>query len=440
VLKINWFSPLPPAQSGIASYAAQLLPVLARRHKVTVWTDQAEVAPEIGHSLPLAHYQPAHPPWRALNNADVSIYHLGNHGGFHSGIWEVSRQHPGIVVLHDLCVHDFFEMVFLRIQHRPDAYFAILEQWYGQEGRHAAEAFCAGGISAASMTQLFPLTRAMVQGALGVITHTSGALEAIREVPACPVAVLDFPYVAADEARYRGWLAARRAAARPPYRLVVFGYLNRNRRLEAILEALAGIPQRQHFRLEICGQLWNESHIRSQIERWQLGSLVSLHGFLPENQVEQKLSTADLAINLRYPSMGEASLSQLQFWDYGLPTLVTRTGWYASLPEDATAFVRPEHEVADIQAHLRALLDDPGAFQQMGARGRQTLAQHDPEKYLEAMTQFAADALESAARVPALALAQTVGRDLSAWLDPAASQYLLERASQAIAKLAEKSP
>jgi hypothetical protein len=32
VLKINWFSPLPPARSGIAqNFAMQLLPALARR-------------------------------------------------------------------------------------------------------------------------------------------------------------------------------------------------------------------------------------------------------------------------------------------------------------------------------------------------------------------------------------------------------------------------
>jgi len=163
-----------------------------------------------------------------------------------------------------------------------------------------------------------------------------------------------------------------------------------------------------------------------------LSSLVKLPGFLPESLVEQKLSTADLAINLRYPSMGEASGSQLQFWDYGLPTLVTRTGWYASLPEDAVAFVRPEREVADIQAHLRAFLADPGAFRAMGERGRRALKNHDPESYVDAMTRFAAEVLRLAPRLSALALARRIGSDLTEWLPAAASPYLLERASQEI--------
>lgn len=433
MLKINWFLPLPPARSGIAqNFAMQILPALARRHEVVLWTDQDQVAPEVQSIASVARYDPAAPPWREINDGTVSIYHLGNQPDLHGGIWQVSVRQPGIVVLHDLCLHDFFFMFWVHYRKDRASYLAALERWYGEDGRRAGEAFCKGGISPGSMAQQFPLTREATRGALGVVTHSSRALADLKEAPACPIAALNHPYVAAAESRYQRWLAARKAAPHPPYRLVVFGYLSRNRRLEAILEALAGIPEREQFRLDICGQIWDEGHIRTQIERLGLGSLVKLLGFLPESLVEQKLSTADLAINLRYPSMGEASGSQLQFWDYGLPTLVTRTGWYASLPEDATAFVRPEHEVEDIQSHLRAFLADPGAFRAMGERGRQSLENNDPEKYVDAMTQFAAVALRRSPLVPAMALAGRVGNDLSAWLHPAASAYLLDRASQEI--------
>jgi len=433
VLKINWFSPLPPAHSGIAhNYAMQILPVLAKRHETILWTDQDYVAPEVESIARVAHYEPANPPWRALNDADISIYHLGNHGGIHGGIWQASRQHPGIVVLHDLCLHDFFAMVFLRTLEQPAAYLAALERWYGEEGRRAGEAFRIGGIGAETMAQQFPLTREAARGALGIVTHSHRMLEELDETPACPVAALDHPFAPAGDLRYQGWMAARRATPGPPYRLVVFGYLSRNRRLDAILEALAGVPEREQFRLEICGQLWDESHIRNEIERLRLGPLVNLHGFLPEDQVEAQLSTAHLALNLRFPSMGEASGSQLQFFDYGLPTLVTRTGWYASLSEDTTAFVRPEHEAEDIRAHLRDFLTDPGAFGAMGERGRQSLRRHDPEKYVDAIVRFASAALDFSPRIPALDLAGRIGNDFTQWLPPDAGAYLLERASQEI--------
>jgi len=421
-----------PARSGVAHYAMRVLPVLARSHDVVLWTDQDQVSTEVHDIARVARYEPAAPPWREVNNGAISIYHLGNHPDLHAGIWQVSTQQPGIVVLHDLCLHDFFFTLSGRHKKDRAAYWNAMERWYGQEGRESAAAFCAGGVSAESMPQNFPLTREATRYALGAITHCGGALDELNETPACPTAALELPYAAAGESRYRARLAARDGVPCPPYRLVVFGYLNRNRRMGAVLEALAGIGEREEFRLDICGQLWDESHIRTEIERLGLSSIVSIHGFLSDDQVEQKLSTANLAINLRYPSMGEASLSQLQFWDYSLPTLVTRTGWYASLPEDATAFVRPESEVADIQAHLRAFLADPGTFRAMGERGRRSLKNHDPEEYVKAMTRFAAEALGLSPRVSALALAGRIGRDLTEWLPAAASPYLLERASKEI--------
>jgi glycosyltransferase involved in cell wall biosynthesis len=287
------------------------------------------------------------------------------------------------------------------------------------------------------MAQRFPLTREAVWGALGVITHSGNALEDLHETPVSLVAALDFPYAATEESRYRSWMALRSAAPGPPYRLVVFGYLSRNRRLGALLEALAALGEREQFRLDICGQLWDESHIRMEIERLGLNSLVNIYGFLPDSQVERELSTAHLAINLRYPSMGEASLSQMQFWDYGLPTLVTHTGWYASLGEDATAFVRPEYELADLQSLLRAFLADPGAFRAMGERGRQRLKNHDPGKYVDAIVEFASRALDRAPRIPALELAGRIGNDLAQWLHPAASAHLLERVSQEVFTMCE---
>jgi hypothetical protein len=71
--------------------------------------------------------------------------------------------------------------------------------------------------------------------------------------------------------------------------------------------------------------------------------------------------------------MGESSISQLQIWEHGLPSLVTAVGYYATLPEETVAFVRPSHELEDIQAHLRRFLADPAAFSRMGLAGRRYL-------------------------------------------------------------------
>ena len=39
-MRLNWFSPLPPARTEIANYTVRLLPALCASCDVTLWTDQ----------------------------------------------------------------------------------------------------------------------------------------------------------------------------------------------------------------------------------------------------------------------------------------------------------------------------------------------------------------------------------------------------------------
>ena len=122
------------------------------------------------------------------------------------------------------------------------------------------------------------------------------------------------------------------------------------------------------FRLDIYGPVWDSAYVRTQIQTLGLQGVVKLHGFVPAEELDAALATAHLAVNLRNPTMGESSFSQLQIWDHALPTLVSQVAWYAKLPENAVAFVRSEHEVLDIQRHLNAFIADPDRFSEMGMR------------------------------------------------------------------------
>jgi hypothetical protein len=114
--------------------------------------------------------------------------------------------------------------------------------------------------------------------------------------------------------------------------------------------------------------------------------------------------------------MGEASGSQLRIWYHALPSLVTDVGWYSSLSRDTVAHVRPEHEVADIQSHLQAFLNNPEPFAQMGQRGLRILReQHDPEKYVQTILDFAANAGQFRVRKTAYDLARKVGELIGPW-------------------------
>jgi glycosyltransferase involved in cell wall biosynthesis len=205
-----------------------------------------------------------------------------------------------------------------------------------------------------------------------------------------------------------------------------------------LLQTLAQFPQKDKFLLDIYGEVWDPGHIRKQIQALGLGRMVTLRGFASESELDVALGNADLAVNLRYPTMGEASISQLRIWAHGLPSLVTRIGWYGGLPDDVVAHVRPENEALDIQQHLNAFLAEPDRFARMGEHGRRLLAeQHSVEKYVDAVLDLAVQAKEFRPRAVAYKLAERVGISMNAWSDALASDEALRKVAEEIQALTE---
>ena len=77
-MTVGFYSPLPPARTGVADYAAALLAELRRHGRV-------EVAPR---------------------RCGVALYHLGNNA-LHAAIYRRALERPGVVVLHDAVLHHF---------------------------------------------------------------------------------------------------------------------------------------------------------------------------------------------------------------------------------------------------------------------------------------------------------------------------------------------
>lgn len=417
-MRLNWFSPLPPARTEVAFYAVRVLKALARRADLVLWVDQEEVAPLPGLPAEVRRYHPDHVPWAEVNRADLSIYHIGNNQDFHGAPWLVSRRHPGVVVLHDVCLPLLFVGLFRKRLRDRAAYCDLMTRHYGDIGASLAAAFWDDCLTTEHMARRCPLTAPAIEGALGVLVHTPGAYELLQAERRWPLAYQPLAY---DPAPVR---PPRAGPPRPgePYRLVLFGHISANRRLEPVLDALATLPERERFHLHVYGSLWDPQRIESRACRPELRRCVTLHGFVPDAELEAGLEAAHLAINLRHPTMGEASGCQLKIWDHALPSLVTAEGWYATLPSSAVARVRPEHEADDLRHHLRRFLAEPEAFARMGEEGRRLLkAQHGTEAYAEALLGLCAEAVRHRPQALSYYLAERAGAVLGAWGGGAAS-------------------
>src|SRR6476620_6813446 len=109
MLKLAYFSPLTPQRSGIADYSEALLPHLAENAEIDLFVDGfSPTNTEITSSFDVFDYKDSPAVLDGLLKYDAVIYHMGNDHRYHSGIYKVSREHPGIVVLHDFALQHFF--------------------------------------------------------------------------------------------------------------------------------------------------------------------------------------------------------------------------------------------------------------------------------------------------------------------------------------------
>ncbi|HEV8130815.1 MAG TPA: glycosyltransferase [Acidobacteriota bacterium] len=441
-MKLNWFSPLPPARTEIANYTLRLLPLLSRQAHLTLWTDQNEWEEQLENYGEVRRYRLEQMPWADVNRGDVSIFHIGNNIEFHESIWWVSRCHAGLMILHDVCLVYLFNGLYTAQRSALEAYFdqrpTFFGNWRNLDGAASEQA---DPDSADPMWRHYPLTLLTLENALGAIVHTQGAFDKLKQENLWPVAYAPLPFspksceIHSDPST----LHKSRAGGRPPFRLVIFGFLGQNRRLDAVLKALSDFSGRDQFHLDVYGELWNHEDVCAQIRSLGLEELVDLHGFVSDSELDAALCEAHMAINLRYPTAGEASASQLRIWAHALPSLVTKVGWYATLPSDAVAFVRPAHENTDIQSHLRDFLADPGRFARMGEKGRYILEnEHTPDRYVQTILALAAKAEVFRPRAVSYRLAERVGGLMSDCMDANASEQAFRNAAAEIYTLTGK--
>ena len=103
-LKLRVWTPLPPQRSGVADHNFLLLPALGQIADVSVVVDDD---PSAGLQVPASVTAV---PRSQLDDhpVDLSIYHMGNHHGLHRAIHDELMANPGLVVLHDPSLVDFY--------------------------------------------------------------------------------------------------------------------------------------------------------------------------------------------------------------------------------------------------------------------------------------------------------------------------------------------
>jgi glycosyltransferase involved in cell wall biosynthesis len=410
-MKIGWFTPFNP-RSAIGNYSEAVAAALtAAGDEVTVFaSDPADHGDPRPAPFPVvrlaAHLTPAF--LETYQGFDLLVYNMGDYMPYHRTIYETALCRPGLVILHDIVLRDFFQGYCLLHRDAPDEFSRLVTYCHGPDAEEQVRDVRPAPRTEASKNRARlaqPMFLAALRRCLGVVVHSDYALRRVREVAHAPSEKVEFPLFG-PTAR----LAAQPAPARPDrgrVRLLTVGHVNPNKMVHATIEAIGRSELlRERVSYTVIGGCSDESYSRqlhTLIEAHGLRGTVELAGWCPDERVLEALASADVAINLRNPHFGESSASLLDSLAAGVATVVWDHGCYAEFPDDVVCKIAAEKDLGPL---LERLVKDPARRHGLGRNARAHARERfDTGRYRERFRAFAEEVLR---QKPLLCLADRV--------------------------------
>jgi glycosyltransferase involved in cell wall biosynthesis len=371
--RVALFTPLPPSQSGVADYAARLLPELAELLDLELFVDMEAPPGSLPDTVYPTH-QVAHIDWlRRFRRYDMFLFFIGN-SGFHVRSLAMLRRLGGVVVAHDIHLAGLYTLGSPSGEPLEQTLARLYGEDLAREVRSVAREV--QGTTAMIRTREVLrrhnvyLTKELVQWADLVLVHSEHAARIVcAENPemAERVGVIPFGFPAPPEREREATTGT----------VSTFGIVAPEKGA-AIIAGVAGILAERDPDLEVrfvgpiepnfAEHLAEVARLRSPAARLRFTGRLD-----PEAYVSELLQ-ASVGVQLRAVFNGEASAAVADCLAAGLPTIVPHSGWFAELPsavvEHVPFDVGPDG-VADV---IMSLLADPVRRSLLSARAREHAA------------------------------------------------------------------
>ena len=339
-MTVGFYAPMPPARTGVADYAAALLPALRR-------------------------YGPVE---GGAERCDVALYHAGNNR-YHAEIYWRALARPGVVVLHDAVLHHF-----LLGELDEPRYVEEFVYNYGGWQRGLAEGLWRGRAAAGTDSRYFeyPMLKRIAESARAVIVHNPAAARMVgRHAPRTQV--VEIPHLfeppqlptAAEIAQFRKRLGFELDA----FVFAAFGYIREPKRLIQTLEAFTAVRRENSRAALLVAGAFASPELERAAEAWLSDPGVVRLPYLSTSEFWLAASAVDACVNLRYPCAGETSGIAIRLMGLGKPVLLTDSEENARFPEHACLRIPAGvAEQSSLREHMLLLLSMQGF--------RETIGQH----------------------------------------------------------------
>jgi len=346
-------SPLPPQQSGVATYAHRLLAELRRHCDITVFVDTNPAYVWAPEGVTVETTRQFRSTAAGGGAFDRILYFMGN-SQYHLEAMRLLEAHPGVVLFHDVRMTELY-----REMHRlePDR---LVDRSVGATvaalypGRYRAEVEAMDSIEQ-DVANRFGLLMARDAARLAerVLVHSNYAATLLHldtGVEATALFPLPCPRVSGQRPSFDG----------PPV-IASFGVVAPSKQPEKLIAAMPTVRRTcPEARLRFVGPI--EAHYRRTLEELAettgVADGVEFAGTLSDSDFARAQDEATVAVQLRAFSNGESSAAVTELLARGVPTVVSNLGSMAELPDGVVAKLDVSAEPDDLGDLIADLLTD----------------------------------------------------------------------------------
>jgi glycosyltransferase involved in cell wall biosynthesis len=341
--KIAWLSPLPPQRSGIANYSYWLVKVLKPHLDIDLYYETELPDAELQRDFdvyPMSLFPERHETY------DEVIYHLGNNSIFHKKIYQLAWRFPGTVVLHDYNLSAFMHYAFY-LQADWQLYEQALVNSNGEPERKGLQGL---------VPQLrrnvngLPMSYAVVNKSRKVIVHhrwVKNQFSHNEHIEVIPMfAKINISPTADQIEAFRKKFAIKDTH----FLITCLGFVNRNKlpelQVRVVKELVAqGMPVQLVFAGETSPEVRS---LQTEVEASEYGEYITFTGYLDETDYFAAVFASDVVINLRNPSMGEASLTLMHALAAAKPAIISDLNQYQEFPDRVCWKLTHDENEADL--------------------------------------------------------------------------------------------
>jgi glycosyltransferase involved in cell wall biosynthesis/SAM-dependent methyltransferase len=346
-MRLAFFTPLPPAKSGIADYSTALLEHLSHFAQVDTFSEKPK---RFDASL-----------------YDMCVYQLGNNP-FHTFAYEMAMEVPGTVVMHEANLHHLVADLTIRAGNW-DAYMKEVEINGGSNALAYAKRYVR--TLERGPDYEIPMLRSVLAKSRAAIVHSDAVGQILRaEGFTGPIGKIPHGawIVETDRMGYRAKLGLDEQTPL----IGIFGFLKPYKRIAESLRAFRRLIRvAPGARMILVGEAHLELPLASMIRTLGLSAHVRHIDFAPIEDFNGYLGACDIVLNLRFPTVGESSGTLLRALGMGKAVVVSDVGSFREYPDEICLKAPVDASEEDhLFEYMNLLASRPEAGRLLGARAR----------------------------------------------------------------------